>query len=360
MLRDVGITAGRIEKLDANIPRSQARDVIDATGRIVTPGSIDMHVHVYDGVAVASIDPDGAGVHRGVTTVVDGGSSGATTYPGFRKHIIDRAQTTVYALLNISTIGFVVTNENYLDVKLIDQDAAIRVINANRDRILGIKVRIDGRDETADRDVDNPAARPHRIGRDRCADPDALGARSTPHLDAESGRRHHTPVQPAACRPRSPRTGRLPSSSSTSTCRSGGSSPTSRTAVISCGRRRRGRRSWDGIPTSSPADLHRAHIAPNGNVVDLATTMAKFMYLGLSFEQVVERVTTRPVAALKFNGAKIGTLAPGAAADVTICNLADRPIQLFDSTKDPRTGRQAIDVVTTIKAGRVVPKIDTN
>ena len=71
-------------------------------------------------------------------------------------------------------------------------------------------------------------------------------------------------------------------------------------------------------------------------------------------DQVVERVTIRPAQTLKFGGAKIGTLAPGAVADITICTVADRPIQLLDSTKDPRTGRQAIDVVNTIKGGRLV------
>lgn len=354
-LRDVGIRAGRIAALDANIPSAQAKQVVDATGTFVTPGWIDMHVHVFDGIAAASIDPDGAGVQRGVTTVVDGGSSGAITFPGFRKHIIDRAQTSVYALLNISSIGFVVAYESYIDPKLIDPDAAIRVINANKDRILGIKVRIDGKDETAEQDVE--VMRRGRVASDATGVPILMHWARDPRLVSmlKAGDVITHPFNP-------PRAGPdlfgpdgtimkqfldLPARGVTTDFSHGGH-------LLWATAEKAAKLGW--YPDIISTDLHRAHIAPNGNVIDLATTMAKFMYLGLTFEQVLERVTTRPVATMKFGGAKIGTLAPGAVADVTICRVVDRPVQLLDSTKDPRTGKQAIDVVTTIKGGSVVAK----
>lgn len=359
-VRDVGIRAGRVEAIEADIPRTRARLVVDATGKLVTPGWIDMHVHVFDGIAAASIDADGAGVQRGVTTVVDGGSSGAITFPGFRKHIIERAQTSVYALLNISSIGFVVTNESYIDPKLIDPEAAIRVINANKDRILGIKVRIDGKEETAEQDVE--ILRRGRVASDATEVPILMHWARDPRLVSmlKAGDVITHPFNP-------PRAGPdlfgpdgtimkqfldLPARRITTDFSHGGH-------LLWATAEKAAKLGW--YPDIISTDLHRAHIAPNGNVIDLATTMAKFMYLGLSFDQVLERVTTRPVAALKFGGAKIGTLAPGAVADVTICQVVDRPVQLLDSLKDTRTGKQAIEVVSTIKGGTVVArKADSN
>src|SRR6266852_2273502 len=124
-IRDVACANGRIAEVAANIPKNRARQVFDATGMIVTPGLIDMHGHVYDQAITISIDPDIVGIPKGVTTIVDGGSAGAGTFAGFRKYVIARSKTRVYALLNISTIGLVVANELYLDPKMIDAKAAI-------------------------------------------------------------------------------------------------------------------------------------------------------------------------------------------------------------------------------------------
>src|SRR5579872_878726 len=122
---DVAISAGKIAQVAPGIPKNQAKQVVDADGLIVTPGLIDMHGHVFDSFVNVSIDADSVCLPRGVTTVVDCGSSGASTFPGFRKFIVARAKTRVYALLNISKIGLTVTNELYLDPSLIDPKAAI-------------------------------------------------------------------------------------------------------------------------------------------------------------------------------------------------------------------------------------------
>ena len=79
--------------------------MLDARGKIVTPGWIDIHVHVYDGVAPLGIPADPNCVAKGVTTVVDAGSAGAHTFPGLRKYVINVADTRVFALLNISVVG---------------------------------------------------------------------------------------------------------------------------------------------------------------------------------------------------------------------------------------------------------------
>lgn len=78
--------------------------MLDAAGKIVTPGLIDVHVHVYDGVTLFGLPVDVNCIAKGVTTVLDAGSAGAHTFGAFRKHLIDVADTRVFALLNISVV----------------------------------------------------------------------------------------------------------------------------------------------------------------------------------------------------------------------------------------------------------------
>ena len=87
--RDVAISGGRIARIAANIPPNQARQVYDAKGKIVTPGLIDIHTHVYKYGINLNVDSDVVGFQSGVTTLVDAGSTGAGTFQGFRKYVIE-------------------------------------------------------------------------------------------------------------------------------------------------------------------------------------------------------------------------------------------------------------------------------
>ncbi len=349
--RDVAIAGGMVARVDQDIPRAQAKQVLDAAGKVVTPGWIDMHVHVFDGVALASIDADAIGIRTGVTTLVDAGSAGANTFPGFRKHCIERAQTPVFALLNIASIGFIVINESYIDPKLIDPDAAIRVISQNRDRIVGIKVRIDGRDETADQDVE--ILRRGRVASDATGVPILMHWSRDPRLVSmlKAGDVITHPFNPPRAGPDlfgkdgaiMPQYLELPKRGIMTDFAHGGHLLWA-TAEKAAGQ------GW--YPDLISTDLHRGHIAPNGNVIDFATTMAKFLYLGMTVDQVVERVTANPARALKL-GRGVGTLTVGSPADATIFEVRDQPVELLDSTKDKRTGRQAIVHVATVKNGKI-------
>ena len=87
--RDVAVSNGKIARIAPGIPTNQARQVLDAKGKFVTPGWIDVHGHVYDGIDMG-IFPDVVGIPKGVTTIVDAGTTGSFTFPGFRK---DRKST---------------------------------------------------------------------------------------------------------------------------------------------------------------------------------------------------------------------------------------------------------------------------
>ena len=105
---DVAIAGGKIAAVAARIPASQAKKVVDVAGNYVTPGLVDIHVHVYAGTGMKgaysgdnSVYPDGFTFRTGVTTVVDVGSSGWRNFPDFKDRVIDRSKTRVLAMLNI-------------------------------------------------------------------------------------------------------------------------------------------------------------------------------------------------------------------------------------------------------------------
>jgi dihydroorotase len=139
---DVAIADGRIVALDANLPSEGAGQVIDATGRLVTPGLIDLHAHVAADLISLAVEPDDAGVRAGVTAVVDAGSVGRTNLHPFRKFVIAQARTDVFVFLNIAPFGEAILPEVGFDV--VDEEAVLRAIAANRDVVRGIKVRAIG------------------------------------------------------------------------------------------------------------------------------------------------------------------------------------------------------------------------
>jgi dihydroorotase len=138
---DVAVEDGKIARVAANIPKSEARRVIDVPGTTVTPGLIDLHTHVFDGVAANGVHPDTAGVHAGVTTVVDAGSSGCATFSAFPRHILPKCETEVIPLLHICQTGLA-TNPDIIAESSIDLESTLRVAREHRGLIKGIKARM--------------------------------------------------------------------------------------------------------------------------------------------------------------------------------------------------------------------------
>jgi dihydroorotase len=350
---DVAIKGDKIASVAANIPPSAARGVYKAGGKIVTAGLIDSHGHVYDGGITTSIDPDIVGLPRGVTTIVDAGSAGASNFAGFRKYIIERAHTRVYSLLNIGMNGCC-NNEIYGDPRLVDAKAAIDTIEQNRPLILGIKVRINGRHEDLAHDIE--------VLKKAREAADATGVLIMMHWSNEPDllallKRGDILTHPY--NPPSPNTSNL----------MGGEPGKILPQVLTLKDRgiwtdfsHGGHLAWavaeasakqGWFPDTISTDIHRGHIPPNGVVYDLATTMSKFLYLGLTVDQAVEKVTTAPVKMFKFPE-KIGSLEPGSAADVTISEVRSGDFELFDSRREKRVGHQKFVPTATVKGGAFV------
>ena len=104
-VRDIAVQDGKITGIATAIAPEEATRVVDVSGKIVTPGLIDVHVHVFDGFISNGVNPDLGGVHAGVTTLVDAGSSGCATFSGFPRHIIPSCHTEIIPFMHICPDG---------------------------------------------------------------------------------------------------------------------------------------------------------------------------------------------------------------------------------------------------------------
>jgi dihydroorotase len=140
-IHDIAIENGAIARIASEIPGEEARRVIIVKGRIVTPGLIDLHAHVFEGFTRFGVNPDIAGVHAGVTTIVDAGSSGSATFEGFTHHILPHCHTEIIPFLHICQTGLA-TIPDIIAEGSIDLDATLRVANRHKNLIRGIKARM--------------------------------------------------------------------------------------------------------------------------------------------------------------------------------------------------------------------------
>ena len=350
--RDVAIQGGKIARIAANIPQNQARQVFDAKGKIVTPGLIDIHSHVYKhGITPLNVDSDVVGFGSGVTTVVDAGSTGAGTFLGFRKYVIESAPTRIYALLNISTIGLVVTNEIYLDPRMIDARAAIRTISANRDRILGVKVRVNGKRSDLSHDLE--VMKTAREVADATGLPIMLHWSVEPELLAVLKRGD---ILTHPFNPPNPNSSNL----------FGGDTQADKVLPQILALKERGiwtdgqlattHHSWEisekavklgWFPDAISTDFSRA---PDGSPASVLVPMSEFLHLGMPLEQVIAGVTSTPAKIFNFPE-KVGTLESGVTADVAILELAQGNFEFGDQTRQTRVLKQQFVATATVKGG---------
>jgi dihydroorotase len=143
---DVAFAGGRVAAIGEALSADGAA-VEDVSGLIVTPGLIDLHTHVYWGGTSLSVDADAFGRRSGVTTCVDTGSAGPGNFAGFRSHVIERSDVRILAYLHISFAGIYAFSKRIMagesqDMRLMAPRDVVEVIEANRDLIVGVKVRL--------------------------------------------------------------------------------------------------------------------------------------------------------------------------------------------------------------------------
>lgn len=140
-VQDVAVQDGVIARIAAEIDAKEAIRTVDVAGKLVTPGLIDLHAHVFDGVSRTGVNPDLAGVYAGVTTIVDAGSSGAATFGAFPRYVIPSCHTEVIPFLHICQTGLA-TNPDIIAESSIDLADTLRVVGRSNGLIRGIKARM--------------------------------------------------------------------------------------------------------------------------------------------------------------------------------------------------------------------------
>lgn len=144
---DVAFENGRVAGIDSNFKPAADAEIRDVSGYIVTPGLIDLHTHVYWGGTSLGIDADEFCRVSGVTTAVDTGSAGPGNFMGFRKHVIEKSEARILAYLHVSFAGIYAFSKTVMvgeseEMRLMAPADAVKVADANRDVIVGIKVRV--------------------------------------------------------------------------------------------------------------------------------------------------------------------------------------------------------------------------
>jgi len=353
---DVAISSGKIAAVAADIPASQAKKAISASGLYVTPGLVDIHVHVFYGSLLdseygggySSIPPDGFTFRSGVTTVVDAGGSGWRTFLEFKDQVIDRVHTRVLALLNIVGTGM---RGGPIEQNLADMDPKLTAMRIREypEVLVGVKTAhyegpewdpVDraveaGRLANVPVMVDFGRFAPERPYQDLVLKHLRPGDISThmylgrvPMLDKEGN------VLPYLFEAR--QRGVI------FDVGHGGGSFVFRQAVPAV------KQGW--IPDSISTDLHVTSM--NAGMKDMLNVMSKFLNLGISLQEVIARSTWNPAREIKRQD--LGSLTVGSPADLAVLALRQGSFGFVDVDGGKFKGNQKLECELTLREGQVV------
>jgi dihydroorotase len=351
---DVAFSQGKVARIGPGLKADAGTDVRDAAGAIVAPGLIDLHTHVYWGGTSLGVDAEDLCRRSGVTTAVDTGSAGPGNFAGFRKHVIERSAVRILAYLHVSFAGIYAFSPRVMvgeseDIRLLAPIDAVEVAGANRDIIVGIKVRVgahaSGRSGTTPLDIALEVA--EEVGMPLMAHID----HPPPSYEEVIARLRPGDVLTHAFRP-------FPNSPATA-------QGTVKRAVIEARRRGvlfdigHGKGSFafktaramlaNGfLPDTISSDVHALCI--NGPAFDQVTTMSKFLCLGMPLPDVIGASTVNAAFALR--RPELGSLRPGSVGDATILSIKDGRFDYVDVVGEQLTGDRRIVADGVVIAGR--------
>src|SRR6195256_6187831 len=353
---DVGIAGGKIVAVAPSLPANEALRTISAKGRLVTPGLVDIHAHVF----VNAHDMGGHTDHHcrasGVTTLCDAGSAGSSNFAGLR-HVLDHeVRTRVRAFVNLSAIGITGTTRGgeLSHFPYADPEGCARTISENPDLVIGVKLRygpglvweyspepVKLARKTADiaggvpmmmHITDSPIPLPELLAHMKPGD-------IVTHC--YHGRAHGIMGQEK----------QLILKEVVEAQRHG--------IIFDCAHGRNHfsfpmiEKALDQgfLPDTISTDL-TATSATKGPVWDMMTTMSKLLHFGMKLDDIVARATAAPAKILGYEGT-VGTLKPGANADIALIERRNGNVDLTDSDGNTVTAKERLITRMTVKDGRV-------
>ena len=358
--RDIGIRYGRIEALEADIPAERATRLLDASGKLVTPGLIDLHSHVYPYGSAIGIPADELITHQGTTTCVSAGDAGANNFAAFRRHIAAQTRTRLYAFVHIANAGltpFPVPELYNIDFAQVD--ACARAVAENADMVIGVKVRM------SENVIAKHGLEPLKRAILAC-ERAGTGAKIMCHIGGVETRELMSQILDLL-RPGDVLTHAYSGAPNlgnqfTNIVQDGQLLPAAlaakqRGVIFDVGH---GGGSFDytvaepAIQQGCPPDTISSDIHVfSGNTPGmpyLPWVMSKFMGLGFTLEDVVRMATATPAKVID-RAPKLGTLQVGAPADVSVLELVQGPVSFVDTRNNTRAGQAHLKPAHTVSAG---------
>jgi dihydroorotase len=354
-VRDVAIRDGKIAAVADHIESTQAFKVVIVRGLYVTPGLVDIHVHVYAGTGEPgsyagdnSLYPDGFMLRAGVTTVADAGSSGYRNFEDFKQRIIDQSSTRVLAFLNI--VGHGMRGPKYEnDLSDMEAKPAADIASRYNGIIVGIK--------TAHYSGPEWTPVEHAVEAGKLANIPVMvdfGANRPERPMSELVTKKLRPGDIythmySGLRNEQDPSGHVNSALWEARMRGvifdvghGGGSFAWRIAVPAIKEK--------FLPDSISTDLHVGSM--NSGMKDMLNLMSKFLAMGLSIDEVVARSTWNP--AREIHREEFGNLSVGAAADVTVLHLEQGQFGFTDMYGARLRGDRRLACELTLRDGKVV------
>jgi dihydroorotase len=353
-IADVVLAEDRVKAVGRDASYARDAEIREAKGLIVTPGLIDLHTHVYWGGTAVGVDATHLARRSGTTTFVDAGTAGAGNFLGFRKHVIETVPVRILPYLNVSFAGIYAFSASVMvgecaDLRLLDLRECRKVAEANRDLVVGIKVRVGnkagGNSGVAPLDMAlevagslglpvmchldfPPPSRLEVVSRLRKGDVLTHCFRPFPNAPAkpEGGVREEI----AAARERGVifDIGHGQGSFGFGTAR----------AMLAAG----------FLPDVISSDVHSLSI--DGPAFDLLHTLSKFLVLGVPLPQVIKAATSAPAAAI--GRPDLGTFKPGSVGDATLISIEEGDFTYHDVLAEPLKGNKKLAAKGVVIGGR--------
>jgi dihydroorotase len=358
--RDIGIRHGLIETVEADIPAARALRILDATGKLVTPGLVDLHTHVFPYGSAAGIPADELVPYTCTTTCVSAGDAGANNFAVFRRYIVAQTRTRLCSFVHISSIGltsFPITELPTIDYA--DVDSCAKTVAENSDIVIGVKVRM------SEAVIGKFGLEPLKRAIAAC-EKAGTGGKVMVHIGGVETRELMVQIlnmmRPGDVLTHAYTGAPNLSGDFTNIVQNGVLIP----AAFSAKRRGvifdvgHGGASFDftvaeaailqgGTPDTISSDIH----VVSGNTPGmpyLMWVMSKFLGLGFPLDQVVAMVTVNPAKVIG-RLPKLGTLQAGAPGDVAIMELVEGPVSFVDTRNNRREGHEYLKPVETVTGG---------